>query len=229
MGEKVAGIEILRKNLSGEVYDVLREMILGGELKPGEKLPEEQLTVRLSVSRTPIRHAISALAQDDLVAIVPRRGAFVAQPSEHDVIEIYDVRMVLEGLAARLAIALNPEEDLEKMTDILKEAEAVLEDEPEQATKADAMLHELVLRNCGNSRLQKVIASLHDQMQMVRVFDEHQPEVLRQTIKELWDILNAFKERDAERAEELLMRHIQDVKERRLAQFPDETIGKGQE
>ena len=185
--------------------------------------------MRLSVSRTPIRHAISALAQDGLVDIVPRRGAFVAQPSEHDVIEIYDVRMVLEGLAARLAIALNPEEDLEKMTDILKEAEAVLEDEPEQATKADAMLHELVLRNCGNSRLQKVIASLHDQMQMVRVFDEHQPEVLRQTIKELWDILDALKERDADRAEELLMRHIQDVKERRLAQFPDETIGKGQE
>jgi DNA-binding GntR family transcriptional regulator len=84
------------------------------------------------------------------------------------------------------------------------------------------MLHELVIKNCGNSRLQKIIAGLRDQVQTFRVLEGHQPEVVRQVMRERWDILNALKDRDGDRAEELLMHHIQGVKERRLAQLPHE-------
>ncbi len=214
--------EILRKNLSGEVYDVLKGMILSGELKPGKKLQEEELAMRLGVSRTPLRQAISALAQDNFVEIWPRKGAFVFILSKQDIIEIYDVRMVLEGLAARLAAPEIPAEDLEMMTDILKKAEAVMEDYPEQAINADVLLHELVVKNCGNARLEKIAAGLRDQVHLFRVREGHQPEVVREVMKERWNILNALKEHDGDKAEELIIRHIQGVKERRLAQFSDE-------
>ena len=65
--------------------------------------------------------------------------------------------MVLEGLAARLAISNISERDLEELTDILKKAEAILEDDPDQAINADVILHEFLIKNCGNSRLKKII------------------------------------------------------------------------
>ncbi len=212
---------ILRKNLDNEVYDILKAMIINGEIKPGEKLQEDELTVKLGVSRTPVRQAISALAHDNLLDIIPRKGAFVVKLSEQDIIEIYDIRMVLEGLAARLATPIIPEKDLEEMTDILKKAEAALEDDPDQAINADAMLHDLIISNCRNLRLKKIIDGLRDQVHSFRVQEGHQIEVVREVMKERWDILNALKMRDAKKVEELVSRHIQGVKERRLAKLSE--------
>lgn len=214
--------EISRKNLSDEVYDVLKEMIVTGKLKPGEKLPEEELTKNLGVSRTPIRQAISALAQDNLVNIVPRRGAFVTSLSKHDINEIYDIRMVLEGLAIRLSVQRLSDAQLDKMTRVMEEAEAVLEENPEKAIDADLMLHEMIVKNCGNLRLQEIISELRDQVHSFRILEGHQPEVIPKVMEERWNILNAIKKRDPDQAERAIARHIEAVKERRLAQFSDE-------
>ena len=185
--------EIMRKNLSEEVYDVLKEMIIAGKLNPGEKLPEEELTKKLGVSRTPIRQAISALAQDNLVDIIPRRGAFVAKLSRQDITEIYDIRMALEGLAVCLSVQQLSDGDLSKMTRVLEQAEAALEKDPEQAIDADLMLHEMIVKNCGNSRLQELIVELRDQMHSFRILEGHQQEVIPKVMKQRWDILNAIK------------------------------------
>jgi DNA-binding GntR family transcriptional regulator len=215
--------EIMRKNLSDEVYDVLKKMIVSGELKPGEKLPEEELTKKLGVSRTPIREAISALAQDNLIDVIPRRGAFVNQLSEQDITEIYDIRMVLEGLAVRLSIPHLSEADLEKMTRLLEQAEAALLENPEYAINADLMLHDMIVKNCGNLRLQKIIVDLRDQVHSFRIQEGHQLEIVPKVMKERWDILNAIKDCDPDRAEKAVIHHIAGVKERRLAQISDES------
>lgn len=215
--------EIMRKNLSDEVYDVLKEMIITGKLEPGEKLPEEELTKKLGVSRTPIRQAISALAQDNLVDMISRRGAFVAKLSRQDITEIYDIRMALEGLAVRLSVHYLSDRDLSKMTRVLEQAEAALEKYPEQAIDADLMIHEMIAKNCGNLRLQELIWELRDQMHSFRILEGHQQEVMPKVMKERWDILKAIKLRDPDEAERATIRHIKGVKERRLAQLSDKS------
>ena len=82
-------------------------------------------------------------------------------------------------------------------------------------------LHDLVIKHCGNARLEKIIAGLRDGVHTFRVSEGHQLEVVREVMTERWNILNALKVRDAKNAEAWLVRHIQGVKERRLAQLAD--------
>ena len=213
--------KISRENLSEEVYAILKAMILNGQLKPGEKLLEEPLAARLGVSRTPLRQAIAALAQNHLVALIPRKGAFVFRLTKQDIIEIYDIRMALEGLAIRLATPVIPDYELERIALLLDKAETALETEPELAIYADTELHELGVKYCRNARLEKIIAGLRDGVHTFRVSEGHQPDVVREVMKERWHILNALRARNAEEAEAWIVRHIRGVKERRLAQLPD--------
>src|SRR4051812_42245246 len=81
----------------------LRRLILAGVLKPGERLVEDRLAERLGVSRTPVREAIRVLAREGFVEVTPGRGAAVANPPREEAEELFDVRMALEGLTARLA------------------------------------------------------------------------------------------------------------------------------
>ena len=137
--------------------------------------------------------------------------------------EIYDVRMVLEGLAARRAALRIPEEELEEMANVLREAEVILEEDPERAINADIQLHEMVMTNCDNRPLIKIISDLRDQVQTFRIHEGHQLEVVKKVMKERWDILESLKARDPDKAAETVERHIRGVKERRLAQLPDQS------
>src|SRR3569833_1070557 len=81
----------------------LRRLILQGELLPGERLVEDRLAERLGVSRNPVREAIRVLAAEGFVEVTPRRGAAVSRLSPEEAEELFDVRMALEGLSARLS------------------------------------------------------------------------------------------------------------------------------
>ena len=87
------------------VFNTLRQAILRGELKPGERLMEIQLANKLGVSRTPIREAIRKLELEGLVSIIPNKGAYVTGITRKDVEDIYAIRSLLEGLCARWATA----------------------------------------------------------------------------------------------------------------------------
>jgi DNA-binding GntR family transcriptional regulator len=96
-------ISIPRQALHQEVATRLRQRIIEGELAPGVKLNERELSERLKVSRTPLREAIKMLAAEGLVELLPNRGAVVAQMSEQDVIDTFEVIAGLEGLSGELA------------------------------------------------------------------------------------------------------------------------------
>ncbi len=89
--------------LRSVVQDELRRMILSGELPPGSRLVEDRLAERLGVSRNPVREAIRVLSAEGFVEVLPRRGAVVASMGQAEVAELFDARMALETLAARLA------------------------------------------------------------------------------------------------------------------------------
>jgi len=101
----------LNSTLTSRVYEVLKNKILGMELPPGTRLKDGELAEDLEVSNTPVREAIRQLEKDGLAETIPYQGNFVRKMSREEVCEIYDVRMVLEALAARLSVEmLTPEQ-----------------------------------------------------------------------------------------------------------------------
>ena len=99
------------------VFNTLRQAILRGELKPGERLMEIQLANKLGVSRTPIREAIRKLELEGLVLMIPRKGAEVAEITEKNMLDVLEVRRALEELAVKLACERITEEEIQELKD----------------------------------------------------------------------------------------------------------------
>ena len=147
------------------VFKTLRQSILTGELKPGERLMEIHLAEKLGVSRTPIREAIRKLELEGLVTMIPRRGAEVAKISEKNLKDVLEVRTCLDSLAVRLACQRITDEqidDLKKACDDF--VLATKTGEATAITKADVKLHDVIVRATGNERLQQMINTLSEQM-----------------------------------------------------------------
>ena len=106
------------KQLRDVVFESLRKAIVEGSLKPGQRLMEVQLAEQLGVSRTPVREAIRKLELEGFVIMLPRKGAYVADMSVKDIIDVLEVRSALEGLAANLAAERMDEKEVENLKEI---------------------------------------------------------------------------------------------------------------
>ena len=109
------------KPLRELVFDALREAILSGTLKPGDRLMEVQLAEEMGVSRTPVREAIRKLELEGLVVMVPRKGAYVSGLSLKDAADLFEIRQSLEGLAASLAAERITDEEIKMLEDSFKQ------------------------------------------------------------------------------------------------------------
>ena len=164
------------------VFNTLRQAILKGELEPGERLMEIQLSERLGVSRTPIREAIRKLELEGLVLMIPRKGAEVAKISETSLREVLEVRRSLEELAAELACQRIGERellDLEEAEEAF--AEAIINGEPMEIAESDEHYHDLIYQATGNSRLVQILNNLREQMYRYRleyIKDEDKRQIL---------------------------------------------------
>lgn len=128
------------------VFKTLRQAILRGELKPGERLMEIKLANKLGVSRTPIREAIRKLELEGLVLMIPRRGAEVAEITEKSLNDVLEVRKALEELAVQLACERMDEEGLEALKKAAKEFEESLGSEDvTRIAEADVAYHDIIL------------------------------------------------------------------------------------
>lgn len=152
------------------VFQTLRQAILRGELKPGERLLEIHLAQRLGVSRTPIREAIRKLELEGLVVMIPRRGAVVASITEKDLKDVLEVRRTLEIMAAEVACERITPELLEKLEKAgeefrrLKDSEDVTE-----LAIADVRFHEIIYEATDNARLINILSNLREQMYRYRL------------------------------------------------------------
>jgi len=200
-------------NISEQVYAELSQQIISQRLKPGQRLREEQLASQFGISRTPLRDAISRLAQNGLVDIEPRKGASVKQFNIDDVVEVYDIRTVLEGLAARLAA---PELNLNE----LKKLKALFsKKDPRSLIKADTGLHDLIINSCGNKKLMEILNNIHGLVQAFRVAGYKSRQRSATATVDHKQILKALMERDGAAAENLMRGHIQKVKQEILQNF----------
>ena len=204
------------------VFNTLRQAILRGELKPGERLMEIQLANKLGVSRTPVREALRQLELEGLVTIIPNKGAYVTGISLKDVHDIYMIRSMLEGLCARWATRYITEEQIEELEEVIllsefhlkrKSADKKGAEKAQQVSELDGKFHK-VLYHASNSRiLEHVLSDFHKYVKMARTMSVEEEHRAERSIGEHRAILEAIKARDEELAERLANEHIMKVME----------------
>ena len=151
------------------VFNTLRDAILRGELKPGERLMEMHLANKLGVSRTPIREAIRMLEQEGLAVTVPRKGAQVARMTEKDLQDVLEVRDALDELAVSSACAHITEEQINELRETVKEFErAIQSGDVRKMVQADEDFHNVIYRAADNPKLETIVKNLREQMYRYR-------------------------------------------------------------
>ncbi|GMQ94441.1 MAG: GntR family transcriptional regulator [Acidimicrobiia bacterium] len=196
-----------RPSLQEVVSLQIREAILSGQLLPGERLIEDRLAHQLGVSRNPVREAILTLAATGLVTVSPRRGASVARVSAAEAAQLFEVRVVLDGLAARLAARNHDPVAIDEMkAEILHQRNAELglpagHDEEITVNR----FHVLVGRASGNPYLLATIEPLGDKTRLVLATVVNQSEP---SWEEHAAILDAIVAGDEDRADELARLHM---------------------
>lgn len=198
------------KPLRDVVFENLREAIVEGKLKPGQRLMEVQLAEQLGVSRTPVREAIRKLELEGLVVMLPRKGAYVADMSLKDVIDVLEIRASLEGLAASLATERISDEDIKKLESIVDEfKESVNDLDVESLLKKDVEFHECIFQAANNPKLHQLITSLWEQVYRFRFTYVSDYDSTVKIMEEHSMILDSIKNRDSELAKKYAMEHIQ--------------------
>lgn len=197
------------KPLREVIFNTLREAIIAGELKPGERLMEVKLAEKMGVSRTPVREAIRKLELEGLVDMIPRKGAHVAELSVKDIMDVLEVRASLDGLATSLASERITDEEIKELKHILTQFAAYSEKENLQGIiKKDVEFHDLIYRASRNERLIQISSNLREQFQRFRVIYLKDYSSSKDLIKEHDSIFEAISRRDKEASREFAQIHI---------------------
>ena len=197
------------KSLEERVYLQLEEEILGGVLKKGASLTEISLSARLGVSRTPVRGALHRLFEEGLIDLVPNRGAVVIGVNEDDLIDVYAIRMRLEGLASAQAAKKITEEDKARLTEAVELAEFYIKkNDAEHLKELDSEFHNVIYRASGNRLLYKTLSELHRSIKAYRKRSLSVPARLEKSVAEHREILEAILRGDAEAADRLTSAHV---------------------
>ncbi|MGB9730861.1 MULTISPECIES: GntR family transcriptional regulator [Calditerrivibrio] len=202
-------INIDNTPLSEKIAETLRDYIMKGNLKPGERLTEPKLSAMLGISRTPIREALRLLENEGFIDIYPRRGAVVSDITAKDVDEIFVIKTKLESLAARLAVENISESDIKRMMEINERMAKYSETKNVvNLIKLNAEFHNIFIENSNNSRLIKFIESLNKQFKRVTAYSFTEAGRIRKVLEEHANIVDAFVNRDPDRAEQLVDLHV---------------------
>lgn len=202
------------------VYNNLKERIINGELKPGMRLREEDLSTEMNISRAPIREALNMLERDGFATIVPRKGAIVAEVMKEDIIYIWEMRALLEPYAAKLSTPDIPEEKIaQTKNDLLK----VL-DHPEnfaQYVNSDLAVHEMLVDYLSNRFLKSTLQNMKAHSLRLRWAAEYEEEedqqsIIEQATREHLDIIHALETRDADTVYQMVKNHVENSAERLL-------------
>lgn len=191
------------------VFNTLREAILKGDLKPGERLMELQLAAKLGVSRTPIREAIRMLEQEGLAVTMPRKGAEVAKMTLKDMEDVLEIREALDELAVRIACEKITDEQMKRLTDAKDLFEtSTRSGDVKMIAEADVGFHDVIYEATGNPKLETLLNNLREQVYRYRVEYIKDPQNYPVLIREHEAILLALKERNVKKAENAMHEHV---------------------
>ena len=200
--------------LRDEVFSSLRNAILEGRFHPGERLVEKTLAQTLSISRTPIREALRKLELEGLVAHEPRRGVVVVGVSQAEASEIYAIRAVLEGLAARLAASRRTDGEVAQLKHLLNTMEQYVQSRnfPE-LVPVHITFHQSFTAASKSARLCQMISSLWDYVKSFERSSYSLPTRLLSSCVEHRQIVEAIEHKDEQQAEYAARTHILHAKD----------------
>ena len=197
------------KLLTSRVADKIREFIILGKFKSGEKLVESKLAKSLDISRQPIREALRILELERLITLIPRKGAYISEISLKEIKEIYEIRAMIEGFAAQLAISHITQKELSQLESILDLMEkSIRENNLKKVIQYNLSFHQKIVSLSKNGNLAKVYGSM---LLPVRRYQKmglslHSSWVV--SLEEHRRILEALNSRDIKRAEEMCRNHV---------------------
>lgn len=209
------------------IVERLREDILAGRLPPGWRLVEWELTSRFAVSRGPVREALRRLAAEGLIEHLPHRGAWVRRLSAREIRELFQIRVEMESLAARLAAEADDPERRQRFAEAIR---PIFEDSPRRwpgYLTENAAFHQAIMALADNLQLSDLAMRLHLPLIMAQVGDILTPNVLEASVREHRAVARAILERDADAAAALMRAHLERAAalalSRRAAAEADET------
>lgn len=210
-------------SLRAKVFKVLEEDILSGKLQPGDSLIETKLSDELGVSRTPIREAIRQLELEDLVRIIPNKGAVVLGVSPQDIHDIYTIRMLIEGLAARWAAEKITPEEIKQLKESVELSEFyTLKSDMQHLQELDSRFHEIIYDACKSKPLRHTLTTFHHYIKRARASSFETPGRAKKALEEHKAILEAIMDKNPEKAAKLACDHVKNASANLIAHDRDD-------
>jgi len=200
---------IPRRSLHDELATQLRDLLMRGELKAGDKISEQALCQRFGVSRTPLREALKVLANEGLIILLPNRGASVARISPGEIDELFPIMGAMEALAGETACARITDAGIaaievmhEEMLDHYRGRNAA------GYLQVNRKIHEAIFEAAGNRELTQFYQTLMVRIHAVRFVAQKSPERWREAVEDHERMIAALKARDGERLGAVLKEHL---------------------
>ena len=204
--------QTVTENTSGTpLIEQIRSRIISGELAPGELIPETALAEEFNVSRTPVREAFKVLQMEGLVHIRPRVGTFVHEPSRREIVEMFQIKESLEGLAASLMARRGDIPELEALQRNVEDSDAAAS-AGDSARYAELVgeFHWTLMRGADNSKLTETYSWLMNQLAYERLVSSTvaDPKRLTESDREHHKVLEAIRQKDPYGAEMAMRDHV---------------------
>jgi DNA-binding GntR family transcriptional regulator len=205
-----------KRKVSGDAYSAIKDMLLSGQFKPGNKLSDQQLAMELGVSRTPVRHALTRLAQEGLLEESMGKGHYVADLDAHQVADLYALREVLEAHAVRLAAERATPVNIKELKEVLATLEKLGEDPSKRGEeiRVGLRMHEIIARASGDAFLHETMFRLLNRMHLFIWMDtlNEDPQAADRTRSEHRDLVEFIQSGKSDEAEALIRSHIRTAK-----------------
>jgi GntR family transcriptional regulator, gluconate operon transcriptional repressor len=210
--------------LSSRTTDLLRERIVAGDFRLGERLVESRIAQQLQISRGPVRDALKQLRAEGLVREEPRRGFFIVDLTAEDLREIYELRAAIEGRAARLVILRRDLEAIDELREILRRLRrATDENDRTSFTRLDLAFHEKLCLLSGNSKLHRVFVGYAAVLGMLFKLEVDKIYTSQDSLESLWEdhraLFEAIESLEVKLAEEACDEHLSRARERLIQEF----------
>lgn len=201
-------ILLINQTIPDIVTNQLRQAIINGDLKPGQKLIQDEIAAQYNISRMPVREALRRLEAEGYVVNYPHRGVTVTELTPDEIEEIFLIRILLEGLASRLAAKKMSDDVLNQLQDMLHEME-VNQDKPDRYHSLNAAFHDLVFRTASRNRLHDMAMNLRNVVEShLQIYLQAEGRIQRAQEGHR-ALLKALSSRDPDKAEEVARYHLQ--------------------
>ena len=206
--------EALVRNASVAATELIRSAIIEGRLEPGRRLKEEELARELGISRTPVREALLMLQAEDLVVTSPNRGATVRAYDAQDLHDLYELRALLEGHAARRAAERVSPEEVESLRASCERYDALGAEKGLPAiVRENLFFHNTILDAAGSARLTSMVRKVIELPLVYKSYIWYSPDQKRISAHYHRQIATALESRDSERAELIMKEHVYEARD----------------